>query len=171
MKRKTTFIYTYTLMDELMASTKQPLHQRLRTHQLTRMWQGLASIETAPEPTNDDWRVCSDAVNIMETLIVENAGWWIGLDGTPVQVVDSTGLLTDAVTALARAGIRKLSGGNIRLDAKGIHAVRSVLENYAYMLDNLPARAMVSAHRKTERRMHEILSGRRKPHDVEVVDL
>jgi hypothetical protein len=30
---------------------------------------------------------------------------------------------------------------------------------------------MIKAHRETERRIHEILAGKKKPHDVEVMDL
>jgi len=60
---------TYTIMDELMASPTHPLPEKSRLHQLTVMWQGLAALETAPHPTKNDWRVVSDAVNLMETFI------------------------------------------------------------------------------------------------------
>jgi hypothetical protein len=30
---------------------------------------------------------------------------------------------------------------------------------------------MIKAHRKTERRIHEILMGKKKPHDCEIMDL
>ena len=53
----------------------------------------------------------------------------------------------------------------------GITAVRAVLENYADVLDTLPARSMVRCHRLTEQRIAEILAGKRQPHDVEVMDL
>ena len=152
-------IYTYTVLDELMASPTEPLPLEFRRHQTTRMYEGLAAIEKAPEPTTDDWRVCSDAVNLLESLVEIGA------------VEDSSGLLQDAVAALAMAGKRHRAGGHIRLDAPGIHAVRSVLEDYAEIINSLPARTMIRAHRITERRIHEIQSGRRRPHDVEVMDL
>lgn len=152
--------YTYTLLDELLASATEPLQLAKRTHQVTRMLQGLASIERAQEPTTDDWRVCSDAVNLMETLVLEM---------TVAQ--DSQGLLQDAVAALAAAGRRHQGGMPIRLDAPGIHAVRAVLEDYAAILDAVPARVMIRAHRLTERRISAILTGKRRPHDVEVMDL
>ena len=116
-------------------------------------------METAEEPTKDDWQVCSDAVNIMESLIT------MGL------VSDTSGLLDDAVEALAMAGKRSLEGGRIRLDGKGIFAVRSILEDYAEVIKQLPARSMISAHRKTERRIREINSNRAQKHDVEIVKL
>jgi hypothetical protein len=154
------YVYTYTLTDALMAHPTNPLPEAQRVHQLTRMWQGLAAIETATEPTKDDWRVCSDAVNLMETLV-----------HTMRVCTDASGLLSDAVTALAMAGKRHRAGGQIRLDGVGIQAVRAVLEDYAQLLDVLPHRTVINCHRLTERRMHQILAGKPQPHDVEVIDL
>ena len=62
---------TYTVFDELLASPTEPMPQAYRTHQLTRMYEGLHSLETADQPSTDDWRVVSDAVNMLETLVVE----------------------------------------------------------------------------------------------------
>lgn len=150
---------TYSLIDELTASPTAPMPEAKRLHQLTRMWEGLRAIELAPEPTTEDWRVCSDAVNLMETLVSMG------------KVNDSSGLLMDAVTALAMAGRRHIKGGPIRLDALGIQAVRAVLEDYASVLDHLSARTMVRCHRHTEQRLRAIMAGRHQPHDVEVIDL
>lgn len=166
---KTVYVYRYSLLDVMMASPTQPLPIELQRHQLTRMHQGLEAMEKAPAPTTDDWRVASDAVNIMETLV--NNGPWMDCDGDPVDITDASGLLNDAVTALAMAGKRHKAGGNIRMDGAGIQAVRAVLEDYRDLLEVLPARTMIKAHRETERRIHEILAGKKKPHDVEVMDL
>ncbi len=151
-----------------MASPSEPIPAEDRRHQLTRMYNGLAAMETAPAPTTNDWRVVSDTVNLMETLTVTNNGWWLGCDGEPVQVKDASGLLMDAVTALAMAGRRNLAGGAIRLDGAGILAVRAILEDYADLLDVLSARVMIRCHRLTEKRLHELMAGKRKPHDIEV---
>lgn len=156
---KTVYVYRYTLLDVIQASATEPMPQLHRLHQLTRMYEGLRALETSPEPTTDDWRVCSDAVNLMETLI--------GM-GT---VEDGTGLLVDAITALAMAGKRHKQGHAIRLDAPGIQAVRAILEDYAAVIEVVPHRTMVQAHRLTEKRIHDILHGRRQPHDLEVLDL
>lgn len=150
---------SYTMMQELMASPTEPMPDGYRRHQLTRMWSGLANMETGATPTTDDWRVCSDAVNLMETLVTMGV------------VEDASGLLMDAITALAEAGKRHMKGNAIRLDARGMQAVRAVLEDYAEMLEQLPARTMVRCHRLTERRIREVLAGKKQPHDVEVVDL
>ena len=158
-KPKPTYIFTYTQWDLLLASPTEPMPEAKRTHQLTRMWSGLAAIERGAQPSTDDWRVCSDAVNLMESLVT--AGW----------VEDAQGLLADAVQALAQAGRRHLAGHPIRLDAAGIQAVRAVLEDYAAALEQIDHRSMLYAHRMTEARIREIHAGHRRPHDVEVMAL
>jgi len=151
---------TYSLMDEMLASPVQPTPQASQVHQLTRMYGGLHSIETAARPSVDDWRVCSDAVNLMETLVASGV------------VQDTSGLLADAVFALSVAGRRHVkSNAPIRLDGEGIQAVRAVLEDYRALLAVLPHRTMVQCHRATERRLRDILAGRRQAHDVEVMAL
>lgn len=158
-KPKPTYLYTYTQWDLLLASPTEPMPEPSRRHQLTRMWGGLSAIERGAEPSTDDWRVCSDAVNLMESLVA--SGW----------VQDAHGLLADAVQALAQAGRRHLAGGAIRLDAAGIQAVRGVLEDYAAALEQIDHRTMIYAHRRTEARIREIHQGRKRPHDVEVMAL
>ena len=148
---------TYTWAHVLTASPTEPTPADKRRHQVTRMYAGLRAIELDASPSTDDWRVCSDAVNLMETLVLMG------------QVQDASGLLMDAVTALAMAGRRHVAGGAIRLDGAGIQAVRAVLEDYAAALEVLPHRVMVQCHRETERRISEIHAGRRRAHDVEVM--
>lgn len=149
----------YTLLDEMAASPTEPLPQAWRTHQLTKMYEGLNQLEQGEDPQPNDWRVVSDAVNLVETLVVE------------MKVCeDANGLLMDAITALAKAGKRSKAGQRLRLDGEGIVAVRSILRDYAELIDVLPARTMVRCHRLTEKRLHEILDGKRGPHDVEIMD-
>jgi hypothetical protein len=147
---------TYTMLDAMLASPTEPMSEKQRRHQLTRMWSGLAGLETSAEPTRDDWAVCSDAVNLMETLIQTG------------KVEDGGGLLMDAITALAQAGQRSFAGKPIRLDGAGMQAVRAILEDYAMVLESLPARTMIHCHRLTEQRLQSILRGHKKAHDVVV---
>jgi len=157
MKRQRKRLRHYTILDELMASPTEPLPLEYRTHQLTRMYEGLAAMEKGVSPTTDDWRVVSDAVNLMETLI------------EAMKVCeDTSGLLMDAITAMAMVGKRNMAGAAIRLDGAGIQAVRAILEDYTALLDVLSARTMIRCHRLTEQRLHDLLDGKRKPHDVEI---
>lgn len=159
MKRRSAYPRTYTLLDVMSASPTEPMPAHKQLYQLTRMYNGLRSLEQDTAPTTEDWRLCSDAVNFMETLVTQG------------HVCDASGLLMDAITALAMAGRRHVASGTIRLDGAGIQAVRAVLEDYASALEQLPHRTMVQCHRETERRIAEIHAGHRRPHDVEVMAL
>ena len=160
----------YSVLDELMASDSQPMPAEKRTYQLTRMRQGLDDMLHAAAPSADAWRVLSDAVNLLETLVLggeapqrDAAGrivgsHWRGCDGDAVEVRDSSGLLLDAITAMAHAGNRAMHGKPMRLDGPGLSAVRAVLEDYQAALECLPARTMIRCHRKTAARMRKALS-------------
>lgn len=152
---------SYSLLDEMCASPTQPMSQQKRTYTLTKLWAALASIEAGPAPTANDWRLCSDAVNMTETLVE-----------TLKVCEDSSGLLHDATNALAYAALRhQETGAPIRLDGPGIIAVRAILEDYAEAIAHLPHRTMIRCHRLTERRIREIRMGKKLSHDVQVVSI
>jgi uncharacterized protein YyaL (SSP411 family) len=154
-------VSTYGLLDTLFAAPDRPMPESRRRHQLTMMYEGLRAMEQAPNPATDDWRVVSDAVNLMETLVKE-----MGL------CEDATCLLDDAVAAMALAGARHLQdGAPIRLDGRGIAAVRAVLSDYSTMLETLSERTMTECHRLTERRIYQIQAGQRQAHDIEIMKL
>lgn len=159
----------YTLLDVISASPTSPMSETNRRHQLTRMWGGLAAIEAGDAPTDDDWGICSDAVNLLETLVTN--GPWPDCRGDLVDVQDNSGLLSDAVAALFECGQRAKRGQGLRLSGKGMQALRAVLEDYAAALDSLPARTMVRCHIATQRRVQAILRGKKMPHDVVVMSL
>ena len=156
-------------MHELLASDTQPMPAHNRRHQLTRMAGALNEMMTAPKPGTTAWRVISDAVNLLETLVLCGeapvtdattgktiASHWRGCDGNPVEIADASGLLADAIAAMAKAGERALDGLPLRLDGSGIAAVRAVLEDYQSTLEALPARTMIRCHRATEKRIRAI---------------
>lgn len=150
---------TYSVFRVMLADPVNPMPEARRRHQLTRMLGGLAAIERGAAPTPEDWRLCSDAVNLLETLVKSGA------------LQDDGGLVMDGIEALAKAGARHLGGGQIRLDGPGIAAMRAVLEDYATALGALPERTIVQAHRDTEIRIRAILAGKRQAHDIEIIDL
>lgn len=157
-KQKPQARFAYTWLDVLNANPDAPMPIEHRTHHLNMMWCALASIEAAPKPTDNDWRLCSDAVNILEMMVNEGI------------CEDRSGLIADAINALALAYKRKLqTGAAIRLDGRGIFTVRSVLEDYAAALDEISERTAKLMHYKTERRVRGILAGKTRPHDVELI--
>lgn len=172
---------TYSLVHEMLASPTEPLPKWKREHQLRAMWSGLNGLEKSAKPSTDDWRQCSDAVNLMETLVTHGdmptivgervvASHWVLDKDVTVEVSDRSGLLLDAIQALAKAGERHQAGHNLRLDGPGMFAVRAVIEDYAELLDVLPARLMMRCHRLTEIRIRDALMGK-PPRDVKVINL
>ena len=161
----------YTMMDELLASDSQPMPERNRTYQLRRMADALHELMHAPAPSTNAWRVVSDAVNLLETLVQHGeapvrdvatgqiiASHWRDCDGDPMEIADTSGLLQDAIAAMTKAGQRMLEGHPLRLDGPGITAVRAVLEDYQAALETLPHRTMVRCHRATEKRIREVFN-------------
>lgn len=149
--------FTYSVMDVLLANPVKPTPEENRTHQLTRMFGGLHALEQDVNPSYDDWKVVSDAVNMMETLV--EMGW----------ATDPDGLIEEASQALGVAGQRHVDKHvPIRLNGVGIQVIRGVLEDYAEALNGLSERIMISCHRKTEKRVQDILAGRCETHDVKV---
>lgn len=136
---------TYSVMDVLMASPTEPLPQHKRTFQLLKMYEALHSLERDIAPTNYHWDTVNNAVLMLEAL--EAMG----------KVQDPQGLLDDAAEALGKAGFRSMEGKTLRLDGSAIPVVRGVLQDYSEALNALPARVMITAHRKAEQRVMKIV--------------
>jgi uncharacterized protein YyaL (SSP411 family) len=145
---------TYSMLDVMMSSPDRPMKESARTHQLTRMWSGLAAMETAENPTQQDWIAVSDAVNMMETLV--EMGF----------AKDEDNLIQEAVFVLKATAEKYKHGTQLRLTGAGIQLLRGILEDYASLAEQIDERTMVYCHRKTEMRIQDILLGRGKPEDV-----
>jgi hypothetical protein len=148
-------VYTRAHQDH--ASPKKPMPAALQAYQLRIFRAGLESIERGQAPTVDDWRVCSDVVNLLESL--KGMG----------EIADEDGLLPDAIAALAESGQRHLQGKAIRLTATGLQAVRATIEGYAFALEHLPHRTIIKAHRQTAQRIQRLL--KTAPQGVSVMSL
>ena len=116
---------TYSMLDVMMSSPERPMKDSSRVHQLTRMWGGLAALETAENPTQADWIAVSDAVNMMETLV--EMGF----------AKDEDNLIEEAVFILKATAERYKNGTQLRLTGAGIQLIRGLLEDYAYLTENL----------------------------------
>ena len=148
---------TYSQWDILLADPVNPMSPEKRRHQLTRMHIGLSALEHDAAPTADDWRLMSDCVNLTETLV--NMG----------HLQDDTGLLRDAIKGLAVSGARHVDEGlPLRLDGRGLNALRTVLASYTEAIETLPERVMVQAHARTERRIADMLLRGKRSGDVVV---
>ena len=52
----------------MLASPDKPMQPSRYRHQLTRMHLAMASITKGESPTDEDWRLIADAINLVETL-------------------------------------------------------------------------------------------------------
>ena len=149
----------YSLVETLMADKNAPLSLSKREAQLDEIRAGIEAMRTAESPSRRHWEVIADCVNLLETLVEHDF------------LEDSGGWIAEASTELAMAAKRSRSGLALRLSGPGLKAVENALEGYEAAISQLSARRMVEIHRLTEIRIHEIQSGKRRAHDIQVVSL
>lgn len=138
----------YSLFDELLADPAMPMPERDRVYTMLGFDRAVAAIELDPNPMKADWRVLSDAVNLMETLVLMGV------------VQDEHGLIADATLAMKRAAERKIAGGHIRFDGPGVHAMRALIDDFGQLIKVISHRQMIRCHRMTEKRLIEVQKGR-----------
>ena len=177
-KRLAPKLSSYSLTDELMASTTAQLSFEDRRRRVAGLSAALKEITHADKPMVSAWTALRDAVYIMETLIVDGeapvvgddgrvvASSWCGCAGERIEVADSQRLLQDAMAALSAAGMRVLDGKVMRLDGVGIQAVRSIIEDFQGAVEALPARTMIRCFRKADARIREHIHQRVKVSDA-----
>lgn len=129
----------------MLASPDKPMQPSRYRHQLTRMHLALASITKGESPTDEDWRLIADAINLVETLVLQKVAQ------------DESGLLHDAITAMAEAYRADQDSARMRLTGPGLAAIRAVLADWGTCLEQLPERTVIEAHIATDRRIAEKL--------------
>ena len=147
---------TYSVMDSMMASPDHPIKAQRRDYQMMIIRTSLASIERAENPTTDDWKIISQAINMMEMLV--EMGF----------AKDEDGLIKDAIDAMASSAQRYKDKKVMRFSGNEMKVIRGIIDDYQTMIENLDERTMIHCHRKTEMRLQEILSGKKRPTDVRI---
>ena len=120
---------TYTHWDVLLASPTEPLPLKKRQYQMDLMRKALENCKT--KPSVRDITVLSTAVDLMNTLC--DMGF----------LEDNQKALEDAMIALMQDSFNDIE----------MRMFEGILEDYQMVMDNLPARTMITAHRKTETRL------------------
>jgi hypothetical protein len=120
---------TYSLMDELLASPTEPLPLKKREWQLGRMREALENCKVKSEPK--DAQVLSTAIDLMVTL--QDRGY----------LEDAENALEDGMVALMQPNLNDIE----------VRTFEGILEDYQMVMENLPARTMIAAHRATEKRL------------------
>ena len=126
-----------------------PAPRDQREKLLAKFLSALESITKGTHPSEDDWRLLSDAVNTVETLAL-NLGKLVPAEVMPV--------LNVAMQSMGEAARRyRDTGAAIRLDGKGIAALEEVIAIYADCLEGLTEREMQVAQEETARRIATLL--------------
>ena len=120
---------TYTHWDVLLASPTEPLPLKKRQYQMDLMRKALENCKT--KPSVRDIAVLSTAVDLMNTLC--DMGF----------LEDNQKALEDAMVALMQDNFNDIE----------VRMFEGILEDYQMVMENLPARTMITAHRKTETRL------------------
>lgn len=120
---------TYTHWDVLLASPTEPLPLKKRQYQMGLMIKALENCKT--KPSVQDIAALATAVDLMDTL--REMG----------HLEDSQKALEDAMIALMQDNFNDIE----------VRLFEGILEDYQMVMDNLPARIMIAAHRETEKRL------------------
>ena len=120
---------TYTHWDVLLASPTEPLSLKKRQYQMDLMRKALENCKT--KPSVQDIAALATAVDLMDTL--REMG----------HLEDSQKALEDAMIALMQDNFNDIE----------VRLFEGILEDYQMVMDNLPARIMIAAHRETEKRL------------------
>lgn len=120
---------TYTHWDVLMASPTEPLSLKKRKLQMGLMRMALDNCKT--ESSLRDIAILATAVDLMTTLC--DMGF----------LEDHDKALEDAMVALTQDNFNDIE----------IRMFEGILEDYEMVMDNIPARTMIMAHRATEKRI------------------
>jgi kynureninase len=120
---------TYTHWDVLLASPTEPLPLKKRQYQMNLMRKALENCKT--KPSVQDIAALATAVDLMDTL--REMG----------HLEDSQKALEDAMIALMQDNFNDIE----------VRLFEGILEDYQMVMDNLPARIMIAAHRETEKRL------------------
>ena len=122
---------TYTHWDVLMASPTEPLPLKKRQYQMDLMRKALENCKT--ESTVRDIAVLATAVDLMVTLCEMG------------HLKDQDNALEDAMIALMQDNFNDIE----------VRMFEGILEDYEMVMENIPARIMISAHRITEKRINK----------------
>jgi hypothetical protein len=119
----------YSQWDVLLASPTEPLPLKKRQYQMNLMLRALKNCKT--KSSVYDIAALATAVDLMETL--REMG----------HIEDSENALEDAMLALMHDNFNDIE----------IRMFEGILEDYQMVMDNLPERIMITAHRATEKRL------------------
>lgn len=135
----------------------RPAQPAQRLAVMTRFYTALDMLAHAADPGREEWRDLSDAINTVETLALHMGR----LD--PAATMPT---VNSAITAMVAASVRFNAGLRMGFSGAGLTALRRVVEVYDECASRLTEHEMATAQAITQRRVHAILAGKARTHDV-----
>jgi len=81
-------------------------------------------------------------------------------------ISDASGAIRDGMEVLALAWNRREQGIPNGLDNDDLSKLRFIVNSYMEVIESLPERVIVRAHRMMEKKIHKILNGQRQEGDI-----
>lgn len=167
-KNKPQTAQVYTVMDELMASPVNPLTQSQRDHHLGIIIRAFDALQKGERPTLIDVGYIGDCVNMLDTI----TGMRFNQKGSDFEQIEFSEDTRHAATqAVARCVIRGRESGTYRFDAPGLTVIREVIEFYTMLIDTIPARVFIKAHRKNVKDCADAVAGKMNRSNIELVEI
>jgi hypothetical protein len=167
-KRKPQTMQLYSIVDELMASPANPLHKVHQDHHLGIITRAFESLEKGECPTLQDAGYIADAVNMLDTITNMRFNQ-TAKDFDTIDFPEET--RRDATNAVARCVTRGRATGAFRFDAPGLVVIREVIEFYSDLVEVIPARVFIKAHRMNVKAVEDALAGKLKSKNANVVEV
>lgn len=167
-KNKPQSAQVYTVMDELLASPTQPLHRNQQGHHLGIITRAFESVQKGERPALNDVMHIGDCVNMLDTI----ANMRFNERGTEYEQIEfSENTRCEASNAVARCVIRGREAGIYRFDAPGLAVIREVIEFYTDLIETIPARVFIKAHRKNVKDCADAVAGKLNRENIQLVQV
>jgi hypothetical protein len=167
-KNKPQSAQVYTVMDELLASPVNPLAQRQIDHHLGIIIQAFESLQRGERPTLNDVMHVGDCVNMLDAI----TGMRFNEKGDQFEQIEfSEDTRREAANAVGRCVIRGREVGIYRFDAPGLVVIREVIEFYTGLIEAIPARVFIKAHRQNVKDCADAVAGKLNRANIELVEV
>jgi hypothetical protein len=167
-KNKPQSAQVYTVMDMLMASPVHPLTQSQRDHHLGIINGAFESLQKGERPTLNDAAHIGDCVNMLDAI----AGMRFNEKGDEFEQIEfSEETRLAAANAVGRCVTRGRESGTYRFDAPGLTVIREVIDFYTVLIDTIPARVFIKAHRKNIKDCADAVAGKLNRKNIQLVEV
>lgn len=148
MRKKNLPKQVFTILDEMAASPVKPMTARQRMEHIDHIKEALDALMSDPNPRILHVVIVGDCMNMLDAI----AGMKFNQRGSEYESIDYPEEKRAAcVDAVVRCVERHKKTGVYRLDGPGLTLIQEAVEFYETLLEVIPARVFVKAHRQNAR--------------------